>query len=65
MSVRGWLAAVPVIGLLIGPIFHNKLHPFILGMPFPLGWISVWIVLIALVMGVIYVTDPLNRGDER
>ncbi len=61
----GWLAVIPFIGLLIGPMVHNKLHPFILGMPFPLGWISVWIVLISIIMGIIYATDPANRGDER
>ena len=61
----GWLAVIPCIGLLIGPIVHNRLHPFILGMPFPLGWISVWIVLISVIMGVIYMADPANRGDER
>lgn len=61
----GWLAVIPCIGLLIGPIVHNRLHPFILGMPFPLGWISVWIVLISVIMGIIYMADPANRGDER
>ena len=61
----GWLAVIPCIGLLIGPVVHNRLHPFILGMPFPLGWISVWIVLISVIMGVIYMADPANRGDER
>ncbi|MCU4160205.1 DUF3311 domain-containing protein, partial [Acidiphilium sp. AL] len=45
-----WLAVIPFIGLLIGPVVHNRLHPFILGMPFPLGWIAVWIVLTAGIM---------------
>jgi hypothetical protein len=33
-------------------------------MPFPLGWISVWVVLTALVMGIVYVIDPANRADR-
>jgi hypothetical protein len=49
--------------MLIGPIVHNDVHPFILGMPFPLGWVTVWVVLTALVMAVIYSIDPANRDD--
>ncbi|MHB1305072.1 MAG: DUF3311 domain-containing protein [Acidiphilium sp.] len=60
-----WLALVPVIGLLVGPVVHNRLHPFILGMPFPLGWITVWIVLTAITMAVVYMIDPANREGDR
>lgn len=59
----GWLAVIPCIGMLIGPVLHNKVHPFILGMPFPLGWITVWIVLISITMAIIYALDPANKGD--
>jgi len=34
-----WLAVVPFIGMLVGPAVHNEVDPFILAMPFPLGWI--------------------------
>lgn len=57
-----WLAIVPLVGMLIGPLVHNRLHPFILGMPFPLGWITVWILLTALIMGIVYAIDPANKG---
>jgi hypothetical protein len=56
-----WLALVPVVGMLSGPIVHNEVRPLILGMPFPLGWIAVWVVLTALVMAIIYALDPANR----
>ncbi len=59
------LAVIPFIGLLIGPVVHNSLHPFILGMPFPLGWITVWIVLTAILMAILYALDPSNRPEER
>lgn len=59
-----WLAAVPFIGLPIGPIVHNDLHPFILGMPFPLGWITVWVVLTSLILAIMYALDPSNRDDR-
>jgi xanthosine utilization system XapX-like protein len=58
-----WLALVPVVGMLIGPIVHNEVRPLILGMPFPLGWIAAWVVLTALVMAIVYALDPANRDD--
>jgi hypothetical protein len=57
-----WLALLPFIGMLIGPVVHNAVHPFILGMPFPLGWITVWVVLTAAIMAIVYVLDGSNRG---
>lgn len=59
------LAVIPFVGLLIGPVVHNSLHPFILGMPFPLGWITVWIVVTAIVMALLYALDPANRPEGR
>ena len=59
-----WLALIPFVGLPIGPIVHNRLHPFILGMPFPLGWITVWILLTAVIMAILYTLDPANREDN-
>jgi Protein of unknown function (DUF3311) len=59
-----WLAVVPFIGMLIGPVIHNEVHPLILGMPFPLGWIAVWVALTALIMGILYRFDPANKEDE-
>ena len=59
------LAAIPFVGMLIGPVVHNELHPFILGMPFPLGWCTCWVVLTSLIMAIIYALDPANREDRR
>lgn len=58
-----FLAIVPFIGILIGPIVHNQVHPFILGMPFPLGWITVWVILTAIIMGLLYLLDPVNKQE--
>jgi hypothetical protein len=46
---------------LLGPLLHNDVHPFILGMPFILGWISVWLLLTTPVMALVYLLDPANR----
>ena len=58
-----WLAVIPFIGMLIGSAVHNEVDPFILGMPFPLGWISVWVVLTTIIMAVVYLIDPANREE--
>lgn len=56
-----WISAAPCLVMLLGPVVHNEVYPLILGMPFPLGWITVWILVTALVMGIVYKIDPANR----
>jgi hypothetical protein len=55
------LAALPFIGILVGVPFVNQVEPLVLGMPFVLAWIVIWIVLSAVIMGTIYRLDPSNR----
>ncbi|HEX7389341.1 MAG TPA: DUF3311 domain-containing protein [Acidiphilium sp.] len=55
------MAVFPCVGVILGPIVHNKVHPLILGMPFPLGWITVWIVIAAICMAIVYALDPVNK----
>lgn len=65
MKYIGWLALLPLIGMFLGPLCHNASTPFILGMPFILGWIVVWIVITSAVMAVIYRFDPARgQADE-
>ena len=52
-----WLAAVPALCLLGGIPFANRLEPFVLGLPFLLFWILLWVVLTSAVMGLIYTLD--------
>ena len=55
------MAALPFIGILLGVPFVNQVEPLILGMPFVLGWIVIWIVLSAIIMAIVYRLDPTNR----
>jgi len=48
------MAALPFIGILIGIPFVNQVEPLVLGMPFVLAWIVIWVVLSAVIMGIIY-----------
>ncbi|CAG4888799.1 DUF3311 domain-containing protein [Paraburkholderia saeva] len=55
------LAALPFIGILLGIPFVNRVEPLVLGMPFVLAWIVFWVVAGAVIMGIIYRFDPVNR----
>ena len=55
------LAALPFIGILLGVPFVNRVEPLVLGMPFVLAWIVMWVVLSSILMAIIYRLDPANR----
>lgn len=55
------LAALPFVGILLGVPFVNRVEPLVLGMPFVLAWIVMWVVLSSIIMAVIYRLDPTNR----
>ena len=58
------LAALPFLGILGGIFFANRVEPFVLGMPFILFWIVLWVVLTSGIMAIIYRLDPANKEDE-
>ena len=58
------LAALPFLGILGGIFFANRVEPFVLGMPFILFWIVLWVVLTSGIMAVVYRLDPANKEDE-
>jgi hypothetical protein len=58
-----WLAALPFLGMLIGPVFLNRAQPLVLGMPLLLAWLVMWVVLTSVIMAVVYVFDPTNREE--
>ena len=55
------LAALPFIGILLGVPFVNRVEPLVLGMPFVLAWIVLWVILISVIMAIVYRFDPTNR----
>jgi ABC-type antimicrobial peptide transport system permease subunit len=59
-----WLAVIPFIGMFAGPILHNSVTPFILEMPFILGWLVIWVLLTSAIMAVIYGLDPVRLAGE-
>jgi hypothetical protein len=61
MAFVKWLAVLPFLGILVGVPLLNQVQPLVLGMPLILAWIVLWILLTAVIMGVIYLLDPANR----
>jgi hypothetical protein len=62
-AVRFGLAALPWIGMLVLVPFANRVEPYVLGLPFLLFWIVLWVVLTAVCMSIVYRTDPRNRTE--
>lgn len=58
------LGALPFLGFFVGIFFANRVEPYVLGMPFIMFWIVLWVVLTSGVMGTIYALDPANREGE-
>jgi uncharacterized protein DUF3311 len=61
MKLQHGLAALPFIGILVGIFFANRTEPFVLGLPFALFWITLWVVLTAAIMALIYRLDHHGR----
>ncbi|WCS22605.1 DUF3311 domain-containing protein [Methylobacterium sp. NMS14P] len=59
-----WLAALPFLGILVGPFFLNRVEPFVFGLPLLLAWLVFCVIGTSAVMAVIYLTDPQNRAPE-
>jgi hypothetical protein len=51
------LAALPFLGILGGIFFANTVEPYVLGLPFALFWVTLWVLLSALIMAVVYRLD--------
>lgn len=60
------LAVVPLLALLFAPYFANTLEPRVLGMPFLLAWIVVWVLITSGTMALILMLDGnTSRDGER
>jgi Protein of unknown function (DUF3311) len=64
MTLIRSLAVLPFVGILVGVPWLNRVEPLVFGMPLILAWIVLWILLTAVIMGIIYACDPANRGGS-
>jgi hypothetical protein len=63
MKLQHVLSALPFIGILGGIFFVNDVEPYVLGLPFALFWVTLWVLLTAAIMAVVYRLD--HRGGDR
>jgi Protein of unknown function (DUF3311) len=61
MKLQHGLAALPFVGVLAGIFFANRVEPYVLGLPFALFWMILWVVLAAAIMAVVYRLDTRDR----
>ncbi len=57
-----WLAALPALCMLGGVPWANRVEPYVLGLPFLLFWILLWVVATSGVMALVY---ALDQADAR
>ena len=65
MKVQHAIAAVPFVGILVGMFFANSVEPFVLGLPFAMFWVVMWVVVSAALMAIVYRLDSRDRARER
>jgi hypothetical protein len=58
------LGLLPFLGFFVGIFFANRVEPYVLGLPFVMFWIAMWVVLTSVIMGIIYKLDPINREGD-
>lgn len=54
------LALLPVLGMLGGLPFANRVYPLVLGLPFLMAWLVGWVVATAGIMALILRLDRMN-----
>ena len=54
------LALLPVLGMLGGLPFANRVYPLVLGLPFLMAWLVGWVVATSGIMAWILRLDRLN-----
>jgi hypothetical protein len=64
MKLQHALSALPFLGILVGTFFANSVTPYVLGLPFALFWVTLWVVLAAAIMAVVYTLDHRERDDR-
>lgn len=58
------LLLIPFMGLCVLLPLANRIEPYILGVPFLLFWIGLWMILSSVILYIVYRLDPENKGSE-
>ena len=57
------LALLPALGLLGGVTFANRVEPYVLGLPFLLFWVVLWVVATSGIMALITTLDSRHPEE--
>jgi hypothetical protein len=63
MKLQHALSALPFIGILGGIFFVNDVEPYVFGLPFALFWVTLWVLITAAIMAIVYRLD--HPSDDR
>ena len=58
------LAGVPTVGLLAGIPWANRVEPYVLGLPFLLFWVVMWVVATSAIMALITTLDARHENED-
>ncbi|WP_260871781.1 DUF3311 domain-containing protein [Bacillus sp. X1(2014)] len=58
------LLIIPFIGMCVLLPLADRIEPYVLGVPFLLFWIVLWMILSSVVLLIVYKLDPANKGSE-
>lgn len=58
------LLLIPFIGMCLCLPFANTIEPYVVGLPFLLFWIILWMILSSIVLAIVYKLDPENQGGD-
>jgi hydrogenase-4 membrane subunit HyfE len=58
------LLLIPFIGMCVLLPLANRIEPYILGVPFLLFWVGLWMILSSVILFIVYKLDPENKGSE-
>jgi hypothetical protein len=58
------LLIIPFIGMCVLLPVADRIEPYILGVPFLLFWIVLWMLLSSVILFIVYKLDPANKGSE-
>jgi hypothetical protein len=65
MKLQHALAALPFAGILVGMFFANSVEPYVLGLPFAMFWVVMWVVVSSGLMAIVYRLDTRERARQR
>lgn len=56
-----WLTLIPLLCILSGVFFANRVTPYVFALPFFIFWYVMCLLLTSVVVAIIYKFDPVNE----